>query len=34
MTDVAIIIVAADDGVRPQTREAVSHAQVLSEVWV
>ena len=28
MTDVAIIIVAADDGVRPQTREAVSHAQV------
>ena len=27
MTDVAIIIVAADDGVRPQTREAVSHAQ-------
>ncbi len=27
MTDVAIILVAADDSVRPQTREAVSHAQ-------
>lgn len=27
MTDCAIIIVAADDGVRPQTREAVAHAQ-------
>lgn len=26
MTDIAIIIVAADDSVRPQTREAVSHA--------
>ena len=28
VTDLAIIIVAADDGVQPQTREAVSHAQV------
>eukprot|EP00879_Flechtneria_rotunda_P023819 GHRR01025222.1.p1 GENE.GHRR01025222.1~~GHRR01025222.1.p1 ORF type:complete len:520 (+),score=181.23 GHRR01025222.1:409-1968(+) len=27
VTDLAIIIVAADDGVQPQTREAVSHAQ-------
>ncbi|KAG2442199.1 hypothetical protein HYH02_009685 [Chlamydomonas schloesseri] len=27
VTDMAIIIVAADDGVRPQTREAVAHAQ-------
>ena len=27
VTDLAIIIVAADDGVMPQTREAISHAQ-------
>lgn len=27
MTDIAIIIVAADDGVRPQTIEAISHAK-------
>ena len=27
VTDIAIIIVAADDGVRPQTEEAVSHAR-------
>ncbi len=27
MTDVAIIIVAADDNVMPQTKEAISHAQ-------
>ena len=27
MTDVAIIVVAADDGVKPQTKEAVRHAR-------
>ncbi|GMH34204.1 hypothetical protein BSKO_02038 [Bryopsis sp. KO-2023] len=27
VTDVAVIIVAADDGLQPQTREAVSHAK-------
>ncbi len=27
MTDVAIIVVAADDGVKPQTKEAIDHAK-------
>ncbi|HSH31631.1 MAG TPA: translation initiation factor IF-2, partial [Candidatus Saccharimonadales bacterium] len=27
MTDVAIIVVAADDGVKPQTKEAITHAR-------
>ncbi len=28
ITDVAIIVVAADDNVMPQTKEAINHAQV------
>ena len=28
ITDIAIIVVAADDGVMPQTKEAINHAQV------
>lgn len=28
LTDLAIIVVAADDGVRPQTKEAINHAQL------
>lgn len=27
VTDIVIIIVACDDGVRPQTREAIGHAK-------
>lgn len=27
VTDIAIVVVAADDGVRPQTIEAISHAK-------
>ena len=27
VTDIAIVVVAADDGVRPQTLEAISHAK-------
>ena len=27
VTDVAIIVVAADDGIKPQTIEAINHAQ-------
>ena len=27
LTDIAILVVAADDGVRPQTKEAISHAK-------
>ena len=27
VTDIAIIVVAADDAIMPQTKEAISHAQ-------
>lgn len=27
MTDIAVIVIAADDGIMPQTREAIQHAQ-------
>ena len=27
VTDIAIVLVAADDGVRPQTLEAIAHAK-------
>ena len=27
VTDIAIIVVAADDDIMPQTKEAISHAQ-------
>lgn len=27
VTDIAIIVVAADDGIRPQTNEAIAHAK-------
>lgn len=27
VTDVAIVVLACDDGVRPQTKEAISHAK-------
>lgn len=41
VTDIAIIVVAADDGIRPQTNEAIAHAKAarvpiviaINKVW-
>ena len=27
LTDIAVIVIAADDGIMPQTKEAIQHAQ-------
>jgi translation initiation factor IF-2 len=34
VTDIAIIVVAADDGVMPQTREAIAHAQAANVPFI
>ena len=42
VTDIAIVLVAADDGVRPQTLEAIAHAKAaavpilvaINKVWL
>jgi translation initiation factor IF-2 len=33
VTDIAIIVIAADDSVMPQTREAINHAQAAACPW-
>ena len=30
LTDIAVIVIAADDDIKPQTKEAISHAQAAS----
>ena len=30
LTDIAVIVIAADDDIMPQTKEAISHAQAAS----
>jgi translation initiation factor IF-2 len=33
-TDIAIIVIAADDDIMPQTKEAISHAQAAKLIYL
>jgi translation initiation factor IF-2 len=34
VTDIAIIVIAADDDIMPQTKEAISHAQAAGGLYL